>query len=159
MRAALKGARERFLARLEYQRRSVHKLGPAKARMRLREKRRNTAGSTRRWALASGLALATMLSTAPLLADSGAGTGDKGTDMVLDLLILRPLGLLTTGVGSLAFVVSLPFTLPSGSTGAAACELVREPFAYTFSRPLGELNFYDGHCQDGASTAHSKPSP
>jgi hypothetical protein len=90
-----------------------------------------------------------LLPPAPLLAESGEGTGDKGTDMMLDLLILRPLGLLATGVGSAAFVVSLPFTLPSGSTGAAACELVREPFAYTFARPLGDLDAYVSHCQDG----------
>jgi hypothetical protein len=87
---------------------------------------------------------------APALAQSAAGTGDRGTDMMLDLLILRPLGLLTAGLGSAAFVVSLPFTLPSGSAGAAACELVKEPFAYTFTRPLGDLDAYGSDCQEGA---------
>ncbi len=118
--------------------------------MRPRKERRNTAGSTRRWALASGLALAALLQPAPLLAESGSWTGDKGTDMVLDLLVLRPLGLLATGVGSVAFVVALPFTLPSGSAGEASCELVRKPFAYTFSRPLGEMDADGSTCQDGA---------
>jgi hypothetical protein len=94
------------------------------------------------------LALVTLLPPAPALAESGAGTG-KGTDMVLDLLILRPLGLLATGAGSAAFVISLPFTLPSGSVGTAACELVREPFLYTFSRPLGDMDAGGRHCQDG----------
>ena len=83
-------------------------------------------------------------------AASGAGTGDRGTDMVLDLLILRPLGLLTTGVGSVAFVASLPFTLPSGSAGEAACVLVKDPLAYTFTRPLGDFDVDAGRCQDGA---------
>lgn len=78
------------------------------------------------------------------------GTGDKGTDMVLDLLVLRPLGLVTTGIGSVLFVVSLPFTLPSGSSGAAACELVSKPLAYTFTRPLGDIEDPVGHCRDGA---------
>ena len=117
--------------------------------MRPRKERRNTAGSARRWALASGLALAMLSSSAPALAESGSWTGDKGTDMVLDLLVLRPLGLLATGVGSAAFVVALPFTLPSGSTGSAACELVGKPFAYTFTRPLGEMDDDGGRCQDG----------
>ena len=105
-------------------------------------------GSTLRRALAAGLALAMLLPPAPVLAQSAAGTGDRGTDMVLDLLILRPLGLLTTALGSAAFVVSLPFTLPSGSTGAAACEMVKEPFAYTFTRPLGDLDVYGSDCQE-----------
>lgn len=77
------------------------------------------------------------------------GTGDKGTDMVLDLLVLRPLGLVTTGIGSVLFLVSLPFTLPSGSSGDAACELVSKPLAYTFTRPLGDIEEPDGHCRDG----------
>lgn len=107
--------------------------------------------STRRWILAASLAIAMPLSYPFALAGSGEGTGDKGADMVLDLLILRPLGLLATGIGSVAFVVSLPFTLPSASAGAAACELVTRPLAYTFSRPLGDLEDAGGHCREGAN--------
>jgi len=107
----------------------------------------NRAGSTRKLALAVGLALLTALPLSPAFA--GSGTGDKGTDMMLDLLILRPLGLLATGVGSVVFVVSLPFTLPSGSAGVAACELVSEPLAYTFTRPLGDMEGAGKHCTEG----------
>lgn len=100
------------------------------------------------------LLLTLMLAPIPARADGPAvrepGTGDKGTDMVLDLLILRPLGLVTTGIGSVLFVVSLPFTLPSGSSGEAACELVRKPLAYTFTRPLGDIEEPDGRCRNGA---------
>ena len=105
------------------------------------------------WVMRVWLVLALTLVPFPARADRPAdrqqGSGDRGTDMVLDLLLLRPLGLLVTGVGSVAFVVSLPFTLPSGSAGAAACELVREPLAYTFSRPLGDLEAGGRHCPDG----------
>lgn len=112
--------------------------------MRYRKTRRETLRVARNWTLIL------LLSAAPALAGSGAGTGDKGADMALDALVLRPLGLLATGIGAVVFVVSLPFTLPSGDVGEAACELVQEPFAYTFSRPLGDMERVDSHCQDGA---------
>lgn len=110
---------------------------------------RNRAGSIRKTALAAGLTLLTALPFTTAVADSG--TGDKSADMLLDLLVMRPLGLLATGVGSVAFVVSLPFTLPSGSVGATACELVSEPLAYTFTRPLGDFQGGDKRCSDAAS--------
>ena len=59
--------------------------------------------------------------------------------MVIDALIIRPVMLVTTVVGVAAFVVSLPFTVPSDSVGKAGEVLVKEPAAYTFTRPLGEL--------------------
>ncbi len=55
-----------------------------------------------------------------------------------DLLIARPGGLVATVLGSAVFVVGLPFTLLSGSTGQAAQTLVVEPAQYTFTRPLGQ---------------------
>lgn len=107
--------------------------------------RHGIAGAIRIGALALSLAL---LASAPARAEPATVTGDKGTDMVLDLLILRPLGLLATGLGSAAFVVALPFTLPGGNAGETACELVRSPFAYTFSRPLGELDAAPRDCRE-----------
>lgn len=109
-----------------------------------------SAGLAARLVFGLGLALASFPTQADSLAAQAPGTGDKGMDMVLDLLVLRPLGLVTTGIGSVLFVVSLPFTVPSGSVGAAACELVSEPLAYTFTRPLGDIENPDGNCRDGA---------
>jgi hypothetical protein len=57
--------------------------------------------------------------------------------MMTDLLILRPLGTVATVVGAAAYVVSLPFTLPTGSAGEAGSVLVGEPAVYTFGRCLG----------------------
>ena len=37
--------------------------------------------------------------------------------------------------------------LPGGNAGEAACELVHSPFAYTFNRPLGELDTAPRDCQ------------
>jgi hypothetical protein len=63
----------------------------------------------------------------------------SGSSMLVDIVIARPLGLLATVVGAAAWVVSLPFSLPSGSADEAAQALVGDPAAYTFKRPLGEI--------------------
>ena len=67
----------------------------------------------------------------------------SGSDMVVDLVISRPLGLLGIVAGSAAFIIALPFTIPSGSVDRSAEELVKKPVRYTFKRPLGE--FPDDH--------------
>lgn len=67
----------------------------------------------------------------------------SGSDMFVDLVVTRPLGLLGIVAGSAAFVIALPFTIPSGSVGRSAEELVNKPVRYTFKRPLGE--FPDDH--------------
>jgi len=60
-----------------------------------------------------------------------------GVEMALDLVLLRPLLLGATAVGAGLFVASLPFSLPSGTAGDAARELVGVPFHSTFMRCLG----------------------
>ncbi len=70
----------------------------------------------------------------------GSVTGDKATDMVVDLVVLRPLGLVGTVLGSVLTVVALPFTIPSGSVGDSARALVVKPAEYTFKRPLGDFH-------------------
>lgn len=88
----------------------------------------------------AALILALGAAPAPTFADDpGTISGDKGTDMLVDLLVMRPLGIVATAVGAVAFVVALPFTIPSDSVDASARELVGKPAQYTFSRPLGEF--------------------
>ncbi len=65
---------------------------------------------------------------------------EPGEAMMVDALLVRPVSLVGTVLGTAAFIVSLPFTLPSGSAGEAGQKLVVEPAAYTFTRPLGELD-------------------
>ena len=60
--------------------------------------------------------------------------------MVIDALIIRPVMVVVTAVGVVAFVASLPFTVLSGSVGKAGDAMVVEPAAYTFTRPLGEFD-------------------
>ena len=57
--------------------------------------------------------------------------------MFLDAALARPLGLATTIVGTGLFVVTLPFTAPSGSAEEAGRGLIGMPGGWTFVRSLG----------------------
>jgi hypothetical protein len=83
--------------------------------------------------------IALMMASSPLLVQSAS---PSGSEMFVDLVVTRPLGLLSVVAGSAAFVLALPFTIPSGSVNRSAEELVGKPIRYTFNRPLGE--FSDG---------------
>lgn len=67
-------------------------------------------------------------------------SGDRATDMVVDVVVIRPLGLVATVAGAALAVVALPFTIPSGSVEASARELIVKPADYTFRRPLGDFS-------------------
>ena len=57
--------------------------------------------------------------------------------VAMDAIIGRPLGLATTIAGAGVFLVTLPLSLTSESTGEAAWGLVGRPGGWTFVRPLG----------------------
>jgi hypothetical protein len=60
--------------------------------------------------------------------------------MAFDFAIVRPLGLVATVGGIALFVAQLPFALIQGEAPSEpARRFVVEPAAYTFTRPLGEL--------------------
>jgi len=59
--------------------------------------------------------------------------------MLADTFMVRPFMLVSTVVGTAAFIVTLPFSLLGGNTREAGKTLVGEPFMYTFARPLGQL--------------------
>jgi len=62
---------------------------------------------------------------------------DQAFEATVDILLVRPVSLAATVVGTAVFIVSLPFSIPSKSVGATAQTLVVEPFNYTFTRPIG----------------------
>ncbi len=70
-----------------------------------------------------------------------AGEDRNAASMIFDLVLLRPLGLAATVVGTAFFVVSLPFSVLGGNTGEAAKKLMVEPAKYTFTRPLGAEDY------------------
>ncbi len=51
-----------------------------------------------------------------------------------DLLIARPLGVLASAAGTAIFLVSLPFTIPTGSVDRAAQIFIVNPLKFSFSR-------------------------
>ena len=67
------------------------------------------------------------------------GEPGSGEAMIADALVARPVGLVTTVVGSAVYVVSLPFSLLGGNEQQARQKLVIEPTHFTFKRPLGEF--------------------
>lgn len=67
--------------------------------------------------------------------------GEKATGeaMAADLVLLRPLGIAATAIGTVFFVASLPFSAPGGNAKGAFDKLVAEPAGFTFARPLGKV--------------------
>ena len=59
--------------------------------------------------------------------------------VVVDGLLLRPGGVLATLLGTVVFVVTLPFSIPTKSVDKAAQKLIVDPAKYTFVRPLGQI--------------------
>jgi hypothetical protein len=72
---------------------------------------------------------------------SGEGTEPSTAAVVGDLVLVRPVGLVSTVVGSALFVGTLPFSIWGGKKdiGHTADKLVVEPATFTFDRPVGEF--------------------
>lgn len=58
--------------------------------------------------------------------------------ILMDVVILRPLSLVGTVLGTAVFVVGLPFELLAGDVSGPANRLVAQPAKFTFTRPLGD---------------------
>ena len=66
--------------------------------------------------------------------------GDVSAEaIIVDGLVLRPAGVMATLLGTVVFVVILPFSLVTKSVDKAAQKLVVDPAEYTFVRPLGQV--------------------
>jgi len=59
--------------------------------------------------------------------------------MAVDILLARPIGIISTVLGTALFIVSLPFSALGGNTKQAYENLIAKPAKYTFKRPLGNL--------------------
>ena len=77
-----------------------------------------------------------IVTSVPALAKDGAGA----PDMIADVLIVRPVGLVTMVIGGAAYVVTLPFAITSGSVKPVGRTLLADPFKFTFERPLGDFS-------------------
>jgi hypothetical protein len=81
---------------------------------------------------------------------------DQGFETTMDILLVRPVSLAATVVGTAVFIVSLPFSIPSQSVGSTAQTLVVEPFNYTFTRPIG---MFSGERMRGKAPSRERQSP
>ena len=59
--------------------------------------------------------------------------------MLVDGVLVRPLGLGGLVLGAATWVVTLPFSALGGNVGEATQRLIVEPAQFTFTRPLGDL--------------------
>jgi len=62
-----------------------------------------------------------------------------GGEMMADAFLMRPFMLAGTVLTTATFIVMSPFSALGGNFEESFDTLVKEPAAYTFTRPLGEL--------------------
>jgi hypothetical protein len=66
---------------------------------------------------------------------------DGSTEVIAaDILLVRPLCLAATMIGTELFVVSRPISITTKSTDQTAYKLVSEPARATFTRHLGDMS-------------------
>lgn len=71
----------------------------------------------------------------------GFDDGPSATAMAFDLLLVRPVSLVATVVSTGLFIVAAPLSLIAGhAPSEEAKKLVEEPAAFTFTRPLGQMD-------------------
>lgn len=87
--------------------------------------------------LGMGLSIAILLVVPQIAYSEAISENPSAMAMTGDLLIARPILLATTVVGSVLYVVSLPFSLAGGNAKDAADTLVVGPAKATFMRCLG----------------------
>lgn len=67
-------------------------------------------------------------------------------EMMFDVIPIRPLGIVSFGIGTAIFVAALPFSVlapnPEQVIRQNAKRLVLYPFRFTFQRPIGEFYGY-----------------
>ena len=74
-----------------------------------------------------------------LALDPEADRVPSASEVFVDAALIRPLGVVTLVSGAAVWLVSLPFTLPSGSVGKATEALLSKPYQHTFKRPVGQF--------------------
>ena len=67
------------------------------------------------------------------------GPPDSGA-IIVDLVAVRPLGIVATLAGTAIFIVAVPFAALGGNTKDVWESLVVDPAEFTFKRPLGEFD-------------------
>lgn len=79
------------------------------------------------------------LSTTALAQNPIQVTEPSAESMAVDLIVLRPLGIVSLAAGTTLFIASLPFSALGGNVDQAAEKLMKDPAKFTFTRKLGDL--------------------
>lgn len=84
------------------------------------------------------IAVALCLAIGPMsLQASRIQEDPSASEMAVDLLVARPVGIVILGLGTVAFVATLPFSLLGGNMLEAGDTLVVQPAKGAFLRCLG----------------------
>jgi hypothetical protein len=84
-----------------------------------------------------------MLFLSPAFADGDVERVQPTVGMkVLDLLIVRPLGIVLSAGSTAFYILTVPITFPAGVSEPAARMLVETPWKYTGMRCLGDFQHY-----------------
>ncbi len=54
---------------------------------------------------------------------------------MLDILVVRPLGIVAGILGTGVFILSLPYTIPTKGVDEAVDTFIKRPFKFSFTRP------------------------
>ena len=79
------------------------------------------------------------VTTSALAQSAKVAQDNSAGGMTVDLLLVRPVGLVSLALGSAVFIVGLPFSILGGNTDESAQKLIAEPAKFTFKRPLGDF--------------------
>ena len=63
----------------------------------------------------------------------------EGELMIADVLILRPVGVVSMAVGFVGGLLALPFAALAGDTTPVVNRMFVEPYEWTFKRPVGDV--------------------
>ncbi len=75
-------------------------------------------------------------------AQSTMQVGDETSDFMtlMDVFIARPAGIVGTVFGTGVWIVSLPFSIPTGNVVTSAETFMHEPFIFTFYREFPDYS-------------------
>ena len=86
------------------------------------------------------IVVALTLSAVLLASTSETRASAGGGAVVVDTILVRPVCLVATAVGSVFFVVALPFAAMSKSVKPTAHALVVKPAKAAITRPMGDFD-------------------
>ena len=99
--------------------------------------------------LAAICAAAPVVASDTAMSPTGAAVNKEGPKevsgeaIIVDALVLRPLGFTALAVGVCVSVVAVPIAAISHTTDDVGNAIIVKPFKYTFTRPMGRIDSVD----------------